>query len=444
MSASRFRVRTLALCAAVAVAAGSLAAASALQPPKLTALEFSPAALTDTDTARVVLRFTQTVREVQPADVTLTPSVAHTVSTDGAAVTVRLSERIDYGAKIRVELRVASAATGSVADVTRAVAAQDIRVRTLVRDDAGDRIVSNDLVGGARPREIQTNRRVQEYAGLDGRVFTVTDAGGGAVELGEFGGGERPYTPLIPAELGSLTQLRADTTGKFIGVVASGIELAGRQTENELLVMDARSGVAPPVTVSGSDGIPLRVRDWRFVPGGIGVAVLDEDGELWLATPALGRDPVPLGPADGIVGFLPDTGELVADLSGVARAIDVSGLVSGGAGSEREARVVERHLPGEVFTAGGGRVARSGDAHRLLLMIDGAGQEVFAPTHSGTRIGAICPAPNGSVVAVELISAGAEPDARPVLPAFRGTTTVYIDAHGGELRSSIGFAPDWC
>lgn len=474
MSANRFRVRTVALCGSIALVAAGLATASVLQPPRLTGLDYSAAALTETTDARLVLRLNQSVATLRPADVSVDRDLPVTVTTDGATVTVRLGGRLDYGSTLRLRVRVAGQATGATADIDETIRVRDPRVYTLVRHEQGDRLIGNDLVSGAAPSELNTHLRVQEYAALGDRVFTVSDAGGGAVEFGEFaergepgesgprdglgGAGDpsRSYHPLIPASDGALSHLRADPAGQFVGVVADGVPVAGRSTARELLLMDARSGVAPPTAVSGQDGTPFAVEDWRFVPGGLAVVVRTTANELWFAAPALGREPVRLGDAEGIAGVLPGTGEVVALRGGEAVALDVSGLVAGGAAGLAAERSLGRASVDRVFVGDGGgvfSVVRSGDGGRLLAGdepgsdpgADPGGAVFFAPADERSRIGAVCPAPNGTVIAVEVVSADAVSDGRPVRPGFLGTTTAYLDARTGELlRSAIGFAPDWC
>lgn len=449
MSANTFLLRTIGLCTAVALVAAGLAAASTLQPPRLSGIEYSGAALIESGDARLVFRLNQSVEELNPADVSVKPELPVTTTTDGATVTVRLGARLDYRSELRLKLRVVSRATGVATEIEETLRAPDIRVRTLVRDDRGDRIISNDLVSGSAPAEINTQRRVQEYAALGDRIFTVVDTRGGTVEFGEFGGTDRVYTPLIPASNGQLGQLRTDETGQFVGLVADGVELAGRTTVSELLLIDARSGVAPPMTVSGANSRPFAVADWRFVSGGLAVVLRTTADELWLAAPSLGRDAVPLGQAQQIVGVLPDTGEAVVVRRGETVALDVSELVAGGARADTTGTSAERLLgtrdPDRTHLGGDVSVVRSADGHRLLAEHVSSAAELFAPAGAASRIGAVCASPNGAVIAVEVISVDAVSDRRPVRPAFQGTTTAYLDARTGtQLRSTIGFDPDWC
>lgn len=456
MSAKSFLPRTLAFCVVIGVAATVLAAVNTLQAPRLRAVEFNPQALTESDSARVVLRLTQAVLPVNMSDVETQPSIPVSVRTEESAVVITFGERLNYTETVKLRVSVTSAATGIGGSLEKELSAPDVRVATLVRDDSGDRILKNDLVGGGSPSDTPIRGRVGEYAVLPGRTFAILETGPDSVELGEFTDPGGDYAQILPSAVGSLRHLRADATGLFLGAVADGITVGPAVATGNLLLFDVRGGVAPPLTIADADGTALQVTDWRFVPGSLAVVVLTEQGEVWLAAPVLDRDPVRLGPADSLIGFLPGSGELAVQRAAHVVAIDLSAPLSAtGVGSWE--RLLLPAAPGADAAEGiafvAGDVALVRDETRASVVALGGGgatgehanREVFRPASDGSRVGQMCVSPNGSVVAIEVLSAGALPDGRSHSPGFTQVTTSYVSVTDGRvLRSSIGFAPDWC
>lgn len=387
MSASRnrrFAARTAALMVGLGFLAAGLGAANVLQPPRLVSVEVRPVALTEQDGARVSIRLSQPVDPVDARHVRTDPALPVEVTSSGSDLVVTLGERLDYGSELRILADVRSAGTGTASTVEAVLRAPDTRVFTLVRDPRGDRLLGSGVVADGPPVELTPAPRIQEFAVLPDRALVIAETGSGraALRVAPLAGGDA--SDVIADAPAVLEQLRAEPTVLAAGVVASGTPLGSEHADRTLLLFDASGPLAAPLVVARADGAALRVAEWRFVPGSSAVVVRADDGTLWRADPLLGAAAEPLA-ADAEEGAL---------------------------------------LQAVTLDARGVR---------------------FTPAAPGSRIAAVCAAPNGRLLAVEVVSADAEPDGRAVRPGWTRTTTVLLDAATGRpVRSVIGAAPSWC
>ncbi|TCK45464.1 hypothetical protein EDF60_0691 [Leucobacter luti] len=408
VSSRGFRRRTIAVFATVGLIASGLAAANLLQPPRITAVEFRAETLAVSDSARITVTLSEAVRHVQDVDVTAATPV--TADSEGATVTLTVHGPLDYGAVLPIRIAVTSAATGIRGVVEPVVTAADTRVATLVRDDRGDRIMSDWLVRGGDPDERRLGRPIQEFASFPDRIFAITAAGppdAPRAVFAAFSLGSEREIPLIAETEAQLSQLRAEPQVGYVGLVTDGLRVGDRVTVRELLLFDGRADSGAPAMLTDPEGAPLAVSDWRFVPGTTAVIVRDTGGALWQADPVLGGAATPITESDPRVGAL---------------------LPEGG-----------------VRLSGGDRIGRTAAGTALTRSVGEQDAPFFTPAGSGSRIGAVCASPNGRAVAVEVISAEGRADGRAVREGFSHTTTVFLDARTGtQLRSVIGFAPSWC
>lgn len=407
MSARRFRLRTGLLAGALVLLAGGLGLASVLQAPRLTGVDVRPAALVAGADAHITLRLSQSVSDVAAEDVATDPDLPVRVTSAGNEIALTPEEPLDYGGELRIRVRVVSEATGAVATIDTSVHAPDTLVSTLVRDERGDRILGAGLVSGAAGFDLTPAARIQEYAMLPDRALVVAETGAGRAELSSVRIGSGAVEPVIRDTTAELTELRTEPTVLAAGIVVTGLRLGPDPTRRTLLLFDARGAFAAPATVAAVDGTPIAVETWRFLPGTSAVVLRDTAGGLWRADPMLGEAATRL-PADAPEGAA--LGE-----------------------------------PDRIVGAGGDTVTVARDRGSLRSAREGVERTLFAPAAADSRIGAVCAAPNGRALAVEVIAGDAESDGRAVRPGATRSTTVFLDIRtGAQLRSAIGFSPNWC
>lgn len=465
----RFRRLSAALLAVLALVAASLAAVNLMQPPRLTAAEGSLFTLTEYAGTRVVLHLTQPVAPVTAEQLTITPAVPVEVESQGAEVTIRFLEPLDYATRYEIELSVTGAFTGVTGAVEHRIDTADAEVFTLLRSEAGDRIEAQGLSTGSNHRTVFEAGRIQEFARLSDRLFVVTLPEADRPELRAVVLADGRSTVFGPTTLTSISQLRVEPRTSFVGYLATGEVVPGQPLDRALLLSDGSASPGPPAVALGPDGEALSVAEWRFVPGSTAIAALTLDGRLLLLDPAFDREPVVLGGFDGMRGFLPNTRELVLLRGGEEVVLDLSGT---GAASDAAGAPVAEPLALPAAPAHDDEVARtaSGIANRIVLgrgtAVDrvvaddgvaqvrlvgpdvddaGAAQALFAPASATSRIGAMCLSTNGRVLAVEVISAEGAPDGVPSRERFSATTSSFIELRTGRvLRSVNGTLSDGC
>ena len=75
----------------------------------------------------------------------------------------------------------------------------------------------------------------------------------------------------------------------------------------------------------------------------------------------------------------------------------------------------------------------------------GEPRKLYQVPTATSRIGRICPSPNGQYVAVEVIPGDAAPDDFPLALGYTDTTTYVVDTDDGSTRRGfLGFRPSWC
>ncbi|MBO1901231.1 hypothetical protein J4H92_04625 [Leucobacter weissii] len=461
---SRFRIVSAALFAALIALGLLLAGAGMLQPPRLERVESNPFALVESPGARVVLQLNQPIDAPAEGAVSIDPEVPLSVESDGARVTVRFLESLDYAAAYRLRVSVTGAFTGVRAEVEHELRTPDISVYTLLRGSGGegDRILADELIGGGGGRVVTEAGRIQEFALLSDRVVTIElDDGGGArlasAPLSGSGGGVAQLTPL---PLSSITELRAEAGVSFAGAVVSGEHTDGSELDQALVLWDLSGAGGAPFVAMGEGGAPARVVDWRFVPGTTGVVALTDEQRLLMLNPSLDQAPMLLGRFDALDGFLPGGNELVLEREGEQVILDLAttdafavtptaiGLPSPPAGPDAVSQVatdiVDRVLL-DSSTAIDRVVDPSGAPAELRRVTPEGDAALFSPASERSSLGALCRSPNGRAVSVEVISAEGRPDGSPTAQRFSGTTTVFLNAATGEtLRSMNGALSSWC
>ncbi len=475
----------IAVFAILGLLAAGLAVANLVQPPRLAGVDANAALLVSRTDQRVQLHFSQPIADVDAAAaaVSVRPETPIDVSSDGSSLTVRFLEMLDTGAEYRIEARVSGAATGSSDVVSASVRTPDPATYTLSRSPDGDRLLEHRLQNPAATREVFAAPRIEEYAITgDGLATVLRDETGRAaldVHASTTDGGTAatfadpdPFRVMTAPHLG---QLRSETRSGVIGVVASGAGDDGTEYDRTLLVIDPATAIVSIVT--GADGSPVPVRDWRFVPGTTSLVLQSPDGRLF------GWESVPeprvfdLGLSGDLLGFIPGTTALaVAEAAGPS-LVDLAGIVTGTldaaaertplvqpAGADDRAvlaaapdAVLARaaSTPGEPPAVADGIDPRSagsalGDGSlvaggSVLVERDGETRSVFAPAAASTRIGRVCLSPNAEFAAVETVSDGGAADGAASAPGYAQTTTNYVRLDSGEtVRSAIGGLSDWC
>ncbi len=451
-----FRRSVVATVGILGVATAGLAVAGAFRGPHLAEASVAAATALERSGQRLVLQADQAIDPVEAADVRIVPDIPIDVSSDERAITIRFTGMLRALTQYTVSVAVSGASTGVDGTLDYAFTTPDLDIAVLVRDLDGVDEVRGRTVSGDDAATLFSADRIQEFALLrDGVAAVVLDDSGANGRLMIAPEGEQLTEEVTLPAPGRLQQLRASDTTDRLGVVFTSADPDGPDARlAHLLLLDRLdpSGIARPVT--GLDGEPISVLDWRFVPGTPYLVVQAFDQSMLLIdTETADAAPVPLGEHAELRGFLPATLQLVvADpLSGSTIDLE-SGETAplelpddGLDDSAYPGKIVA--LTADSYVEVASRPA-SGEGFVLdyeVLLVGPGGIEVIFDPDAGVPLRDICLSPNGQYLAVEVQDPEGEPDGYPNVSGRTLSTTYFVDLETGQANRAIaGFASSWC
>ena len=441
------------LIAALLVVTAGLTVANAVQGPRLRSADVNTQALVSKVGQRLVLRLNQPVVEIPENGLTVVPETPFSVTTDGAALTLRFTSVLPYATTFLVSGPVVSAATGASATVAYTFQTPPPEAYLLQRagpsapPDAPDSVVRT-VLGSSAASVVHSEPGIQEYAVAGPRlaVVTVTSEGNRRLTVRDLAGTEPARTI---ADGAIISQLHSSGPSGVLGFVRTTPGGSGGPNPSQLQVWDPTSD-AEPTAVLGLDGQPLAPQVWTFVPGTNSIVAQIPDGTCFLVDPFGGTPIQPLGSHLTLEGFVPGTTTLVvADLDRYI-ALDLS------TGRSSEVDEVTRpetdDLTRLVPLAGGNRflaLLTSFDGQDISYAISEVPDRERPPRYVaepvGTSIQKVCLSANGDLLAIERIPKDAVLDRNDVVPGYSGTTTVFLDTGTGQVEQSVaGSAVSWC
>ena len=458
----RFRRVNAVVLTGLAVAAVGLGAANATQGPRLSSAEINTRAVVARAEQRLVLTANQPLAAVEPSQVRVSPSArVDDVSVDGATLTIRFADILDYDTDYTVSVTdVSGAFTTAAGSLEHGFSTPSVDVFTLLRDggeeggqDAPDRIFRNSPTG-AESEEVFQAPRIQEYVVSESVLVAATRGENGAesLVLTSLGDG---VSATVPTPVGGpLYDL--GLSEQLLGFRLGG-EVDPRTSTRvaPLFVLDLTDPSGVPVQVLGLDGAPLAVRDYDFVPGSTALVAQAEDDQLYLLDPIAGTPPTPLGQHAELRGFIPGTTDLVVADPSSGSVIDLAdGSVTPLDLPPADADPAT--TPGRLVVLGEDRyvqqydrldyaLARTTISSELLLVDPSGTERIYRPTSETSRIRDFCVSPNGQLLAIEVVPLDGVLDDDDLLPAFTDMTTYFVDVStGATTRSVSGFLPSWC
>lgn len=279
------------------------AALTSIQGPRVTAVSVDPEAAATASGARLIVTTTQSLAEVRPDQVTVTPTADVTLDTSGRSVGVRFSRPLWDDTEYTVTIRdLAGLGGGPPVTVTETFTTPALRVFVLQRGEDEDRILRTDLEG-TDAEVVFTAAHIEDFRTTAGHLVISTvgeDDLSQLIVTSLVGQSPRPLP--LPGD-GHISALQSADRGELIGYLYTDADIAqGRGRESVLFtasvsLADRETPPAEVVRVGGES----RVDDWRFVPGTDAILMLTFDGALTLAGPS--AEPVALGNAVGILGI---------------------------------------------------------------------------------------------------------------------------------------------
>lgn len=290
----------VAVIAAIALGGAALTLA---QGPRVTAVQVDPEAAIAASGSRVIFTTTQSLAEVGPEQVTVTPAAEFTVDTSGRSVGVRFALPLWDDTEYTIRIADVTAAGGGTASTLQeSFTTPALQFQLLQRGDGDgeDTVFRTDLSGHAEP--VFRHAHIEDFRATSAFlvVSTLDDAGVSHLIVTDLDG-ENERELRLPGE-GVVANLQSADRGDAIGYTFTDADIgADGGQESVLYTASLRTADAddPPVQVALDGGDP-RVVDWRFVPGTDSILMLTFDGALNLVS---GGEAVALGTAIGIDGI---------------------------------------------------------------------------------------------------------------------------------------------
>lgn len=457
-----FRRRLVGTIGVLAVAGAALGVAGFLQGPRLAEASIDVERATRVADGRLVLELNQAVARVD-GELRVEPATAAELSVDGDALVVDFADPLPYDQEFTVTVdRVVGEAQPTAVTVEHRFTTADAPIYTLARRsvDGQSDVILRSTFGERAPEIALEAPKLQSFAHAGNALVGVAVEEDGTNTLRVAGLGEGTQTVAL-AEPGVVSSIGGSTTHPLIAFVHDGATLPGgvEPTYREtLFTLDVSGANAAPEPVLGLDGEPLRVMDWRFVPGTTSIVVQDVEGALFVVD-ALGlAAPTPLGSTAELRGFIPGTRLLVVAEPDRGRIIDLE------SGKELANDLPVAELPDEAFPGsvvqldaegrhlvsvlllGGSSEGEVGLASEsLLALVDDAGTTLRYATGPDSQLLGYCVSPNGRNAAVETVALDARSDAYPTDPSYLDRLTTVIDlATGDVVLTQSGGSSDWC
>jgi hypothetical protein len=455
-----FRRRMAGTIGVLALAATSLGVAGYLQGPRLAEASIDVERVTRLADGRLVLELNQAVARVD-GEVRVDPAEPAELTVDDDTLIVEFASPLPYDEEFAVAIDgVVGEAQPTPVTVEHRFTTADAPVLTLSRRSAEGRpdAILRSTFEQRTPEVVLEAPRLQSFAHAGNAVVAVAIEDDETNTLRIAGIDETTQTMGL-VEPGVVRSIGASTTHPLVAFVHDGVTLPGgaepayRET---LFTLDVSGESAAPEPVLGLDGSPMRVMDWRFVPGTTSLVVQDVDGALFVAD-ALGlAPPTPLGSAAEVRGFVPGTRLLIVADPDRGRIIDLE------TGEERSNDLPVAELPDQAYPGAvtqldaegrhlvsvlllGEDDAGEASSESLLAMVDDAGTTLSYATGPSSQLLEYCVAPNGRVAAVETVGLDARADGYPVDQSYVDRLTTVIDlATGDVLLTQPGGSSDWC
>lgn len=437
--------------AVLAVVGLAGAAVSTAQGPRVTRVSVDPDAAVNNAGSRIIFTTTQSLAEVTPDQVSVTPATPFTVDTSGRSVGIRFAlplwDDTEYTVKIA---DVEGVGGGASTTITKSFLTPQLQSFILQRGQDGDTVFTTDLVGDAAV-PVFTDPQIEDFRATASHlvISTLDDDGNSHLIVTDLDGSHPRELPLPGT--GTVTNLQSADRGNLIGYTFTDADVgASGARENMLFTasLSASQKDDDPTAITRTGG-ESRVDDWRFVPGTDSILMLTFDGALTLVSPS-GGAPVALGNAVSIDGIARGSTSVVIERLDGPVAIDL-------------ATAKETALPPTDAALGqvnGVTPLADGTTLRVLAVLDGftvrsttvnvvdatgAARPVFSIDPTDTLIES-CVSPSGRYAAF-LVAPDAVDNAYDahLLPLPQKVQTHVVSlVDGKEVVALSGFDISWC
>lgn len=327
------RRRGRAFAGAFAIVVGALmvlglagAAASVAQGPRITDVSVDPAAAAEASGSRLIVTTSQTLADVDPSQVTVTPAAPFEVDTSGRSIGVRFTlplwDDTEYTVEIADVASVSGGPAATIAETFRTPAAHMFLLQRAGAPDGGDLIYRTDL-SGQNAVPVFSHGHIEDFRATASHLVVsvrTDDDSPGLIVTDLDGSNERELA--LPGD-GFVSNLQSADRGELIGYTFSDAQLTAESgRESRLYTASLKDPDAAPAEIA-VEGADPRVAEWRFVPDTDSILLLSFDGSL-LLTGSGGDGATALGTAMTIEGIARGSSEAVVDRAEQTAVIDLT------------------------------------------------------------------------------------------------------------------------
>lgn len=313
--------------ALLALIGAGAAAASVLQGPRVTDVSVDASAAAEASGSRLIVTTTQTLAEIDPSQVTITPETPFAVDTSGRSVGVRFTLPLWDDTEYTVTIDdVTSLGGGPTSTITETFRTPPAEVYLLQRDTtSGDDLIYRTDLTGQNAVAVFRHPHIEDFRATTEHlvVSVLTEADEAGLIVTDLDGGDQQDLAL-PGE-GYVSNLQTADRGERIGYTFSDARIdADSGVESRLFTASLSDPEAEPVAVE-VEGADPRVAAWRFVPDTDSILLLSFDGSLLLTgSGADAGGATALGAALAIEGIARGSSEAVVDRVEQLAVIDLT------------------------------------------------------------------------------------------------------------------------
>lgn len=454
-SFARFRRARAALIVVLVVLCALFLTLGYLQGPKLSSAQVDVTSVITQPGQQLRLFANQSLAQVKAGQVTVTPDVAHSVTTQGQVIAVQFNALLQYSTTYSVTVReVTSVYQAQPATISYSFTTAGPTLYYLDRGPTGDTIATTTITGTGRTA-LYSAQHIQDFVVTDGALAVATLNADNTSSLALVSRTDGAVEQVILPDKGVVQKLGAAGSGTMIGFTLTSAGGSIAPTYSSTLMVLNLEGARKVQPVGGLDGTPMRVLGWEFLPQGSSLLALTRDRSLFAVDPLTSGSVAPLGQFTEL-GPISRDGTIVTvnDPFGSA-ALTIAD------GSQR--RLVPSPLAGDSSKVYLGPAEVLGSGARLekvviaqpggtrfssaIVLDDGAASSVIyrTPRDAGS-IESFSVSPNGQYVAIDVVpdisaavSDGYYFDARST-----STETVIVEIATGRIVKSVeGFSLAW-
>ncbi|HIE93889.1 MAG: Ig-like domain-containing protein [Microbacterium sp.] len=298
--------------AAIGLVGALGAAATVLMGPRVTAVQVDPSAAIAASGSRLIVTTSQSLADVDPTSVTVTPATPFDIDTSGRSIGVRFTVPLDADTEYTVTIDgVTGVSGGPSSTITETFTTPPSEVFLLQRGTVdGDTIFRTDLTGEAAVA-VFAHPHIEDYRATRDHLVVLVDEDGESALIMTDLDGQNPVELTLPGS-GYIADLQIADRGDRIGYLFTSSTVGtGSGDESALYTASLDTPTAEPakVVVAGADE---RVAQWSFVPDTDSVLLVAFDGNLLLTDPE-GEAPTALGTALAIDGIAPGTAQAIVE-----------------------------------------------------------------------------------------------------------------------------------